>query len=144
MRDKKLRLILITLTLVLIGFSSNAQKKDMLGFTCYYGGTPSNSVIIIDSLVGTSNFQTIKKNLNSRKGSIQFLAIVICEYLVKIEKDSLSESEIKIIKKAYSSKKKISVCSGCTNFDQIELKELLNDKDSWRTITENRYKEMVE
>lgn len=123
---KKIIPILIS---VIISISCLGQIN-YLSFGCGFAGLPSESVITIVKLLEDSDYSTIVENLYSPDASCQFLAVVALE---KLENDGIYQTnptdKLKI-KKLYSSRVEISVCSGCTYWGKsFTLRKLLKYKD---------------
>ena len=57
------------------------------------------------------------------------MAELIYEQLAELNKYNLNEIEKNLIAEIKESKELVSICSGCSNFEKISLKELLADKN---------------
>ena len=104
-----------------------AQKSNSIGFACGYSGTPSKSVKEMNKLVESSNYNKIRRKINSRENASRCLAIIVSEILEEKGIIRLTQKEKKRILTTYNSNKKISVCAGCTYFNEMTLKEILNE-----------------
>ena len=122
---KKLILIL-TFLLSFSGFAQdNINPKKLIGFGCYAGGTSSDIVNDVTFAIYDKNYKKVIKKLKSKNPAERFMAVIVAERLSDLDKYQLTETDKEFIKKAYESTDLVSVCSGCTYFDQIELKKLL-------------------
>jgi len=141
---------LIFIVSILFVFVLNISAQDRIGFACGYAGSKSESVTLIDSLVSNREYVEIKELLNSRDYGVKCLAIIVCEILDNKGTITLTDKELDEIKKMYSSKKKINICSGCTYYAEPTIEDILNetDFDGWgfniKQIAKNRYNEIIE
>ena len=141
-RNMKFLLIILG---IFLSISSFAQKKNLIGFGCGYSGMASSSVFEMDSLVLTSDYNSIRKNLSSLNSSKKCLSVIVCEILYDKGLIELTTKELKAIKNSYNSSKRISVCSGCTYFEETTMKDILDEisHDGWifnvRKIAKERY-----
>lgn len=144
-----MRRLLFTLSILLV-FALKISAQNRIGFACGYAGSKSESVALIDSLVSKKEYFEIKELLNSRDYGIKCLAIIVCEILENKGKISLTDKELEGIRKSYSSKNRIKICSGCTYSAEPTMEEILNetDFDGWgfnmKQIALNRYNEIIE
>ena len=125
---KKMRIpiLILTLLLSLNGFAQdNINPKELIGFGCYAGGTSSDVVNDVTFDIYDKKYKKIIKKLKSNNPAERFMAVIVAERLSDLDKYELTETDKELIKEAYISTDLVSVCSGCTYFDQIELKKLL-------------------
>ena len=142
---------LIISILILFSFNSLIFAKDKIGFACGYSGSPTESVILIDSLVKSQDFNKIRRLLNSKDNGKKCLSIIVCEILEAKKVVELTEKERETIKNAYESNEKITICAGCTYYGDSTMKDVLNeiDIDGWgfsnsiKQIAKNRYEKLI-
>ncbi|WP_034257691.1 hypothetical protein [Altibacter lentus] len=123
----RIPIIILTLLLSLNGFAQeNINPKELIGFGCYAGGTSSDVVNDVTFDIYDKKYKKIIKRLKSKNPAERFMAVIVAERLSDMDKYELTETDKELINKAYESSDLVSVCSGCTYFDQIELKTLLS------------------
>lgn len=143
---------LILSILILFCFNSLIFAKGKIGFACGYAGSPTESVILIDSLVKLKDFNKIRKLLNSNDEGKKCLSVIICEILEAKNVIKLTEKEREKIKNAYESNEKIHLCAGCTYYGETTMKDIFNeiDSDGWgysnniKQYAKNRYGKLIE
>ena len=127
-----LKIKFLLLTIILIGVHSiisaqeNIDENNLVGFGCFFEGAQSKSVEKVSRLLYQSKYKSIIKLLNSKNVAEKYLSVIVCEKLQESGKINLIKEDSIKIQQAYNSKDTISVCSGCTYFDKITLKDLLN------------------
>lgn len=130
-----MRILILILTLLLSfnGFTQdNINPKALIGFACYSGGTSSEVVNDVTFDIYDKKYEKVIKKLKSKNPAERFMAVIVAERLSDLDKYDLTQNDKALIKKAYESTDLVSVCSGCTYFDQIELKKLLTkDKENF-------------
>ncbi|MBG6133693.1 hypothetical protein IWQ47_005165 [Aquimarina sp. EL_43] len=129
--------ILIVLTLLTgIPITGNAQShinyEEMVGFGCAFGGEPSKSVKKVSKLIDKEKYDKIVKLLDSDNNAERFLAVVVCEKLSELKKLAISDELKDKISIIYKSNAFVSVCSGCTYWDNLTLKKMLESENSMR------------
>lgn len=129
-----MRILILILTLLLSfnGFAQdNINPQELIGFGCYAGGTSSDVVNDVTFDIYDKKYKKVIKKLKSKNPAERFMAVIVAERLSDLDKYDLTENDKELINKAYESTDLVSVCSGCTYFDQIELKKLLTkDKEN--------------
>ncbi|NHF61614.1 hypothetical protein FK220_019850 [Flavobacteriaceae bacterium TP-CH-4] len=123
-----MRILILILTFFISsnGLSQdNINPKELIGFGCYAGGTSSDVVNDTTFDIHDGKYKKVIKKLKSKNPAERFMAVIVAERLSELDKYDLTETDKELIKKAYESTDLVSVCSGCTYFDQIELKKLL-------------------
>lgn len=148
---KKLNRLTLSI-LILFSFNSLIFAKGKIGFGCGYAGSPTESVILIDSLVKLKDFNKIRRLLNSNDDGKKCLSVIVCEILETKKVIELTEKERKKIKNAYESNEKIHFCAGCTYYGETTMKDIFNeiDTDGWgysnsiKQIAKNRYEKLIE
>ncbi|NBP69869.1 MAG: hypothetical protein EBR30_11235 [Cytophagia bacterium] len=126
----------IIVTIILTYFISlsaiaqdNVELKEMVGFGCYLGGQPTKTVLKVEKLLASKNYEGISKLLTSRNSGEKYLAVISLQRLSDIGKYNLSEIEKELFSKAKESDEMVSVCSGCTYFDKVPMKTILSQDD---------------
>ena len=120
--------------LFLIGFLSltNAQstvdKDEMVGFACYFAGKQSKTVKKVTRKLENKNYKWIAEKLNSDNNAERYMSVITLEKLNELKKYELTEKDKKLIEKIKKSTELVSVCSGCTFFQKIELKDMFTDE----------------
>lgn len=125
--------LILTFLVSFSGFAQdNINSKELIGFGCYEGGTSSDIVNDVTYAIYDKNYKKVIKKLKSKNPAERFMAVIVVERLSDLGKYELTETDKEFIKKAYESTDLVSVCSGCTYFDQIELKKLiLKDEENF-------------
>lgn len=129
--------LVITLTiLIMISFSGNGQSNvdfnEMIGFGCGFAGEQSKPVQKVSKLIDRENYNVIVQLLDSDNNAEKFLAVVVCEKLSELNKLFLTNEVKEKISIAYKSSDLVSVCSGCTYWDQLTLTKMLQNGNSMR------------
>ena len=122
--------ILLTLTTSCVFGQDNVDKKRMIGFGCYYAGQPTKTVEEVTKLILKKKYKEISDLLKTGHEGEKFLATVSLEKLAALGQYELSDNEKGLIKTIKTSADKVSVCSGCTYFDKVSLKEMFS-KDNF-------------
>ncbi|WP_394908070.1 hypothetical protein [uncultured Mesonia sp.] len=121
-------------TLFLIGILSgmnaqdNVDKNEMVGFACYFAGQPSKTVKKVTTKLNNKKYNSIAKLLTSDNTAERYLAVISLEQLAELNKYNLNETEKNLIAEIKQSDELVSICSGCTYFEKVSLKELLTEK----------------
>ena len=119
--------ILLILTTSCVFGQDNVDKKKMVGFGCYYAGQPTKTVEKVTELLLKKKYKSISDLLKTGHGGEKFLATVSLEKLAALGRYELSDSEKELIKKIKASDDKVSVCSGCTYFGKVSLKDMFSE-----------------
>jgi hypothetical protein len=122
--------ILLTLVTSSVLGQDNVNKKKMIGFGCYYAGQPTKTVVEITKLLEDKKYKRISDLLTSGHEGEKCLATISLEKLSALGHYELSDNEKKLIDKIKKSDDKVSVCSGCTYFDKVSLKDIFT-KDNF-------------
>lgn len=119
----------------IIGYTqSNFNYEKMVGFGCGFGGELSRPVKKVSKLIDKEKYNEIIKLLDSDNNAERFLAVVVCEKLSELKKLIISNEMKNKISIAYKSNAFVSVCSGCTYWDNLTLKNMLEAENSMRTL----------
>lgn len=129
--------LVITLTLLIgFAFSGNAQSdidyNEMVGFGCGFAGEQSKPVQKVSKLIDKEKYYSIIQLLDSDNNAERFLAVVVCEKLIELNKLTSSkdlQDKISIVHKSYD---RVSVCSGCTYWDKLTLTKMLENGSPMR------------
>ena len=105
---------------------SKMSPEEILGFSCGFGGAETEVVKKTSSLLAKNDFNSIITLVDSNNNANLFLAIIIVEKLNNLKKIEISEELNQKILAAYNSNKMVAVCSGCTYWDFVSLKTLLD------------------
>lgn len=129
--------LVITLTyLILISFSGNAQSNvdfnEMIGFGCGFAGEQSKPVQKVSKLIEKENYAAIVQLFDSDNNAEKFLAVVVCEKLSELNKLILTIEVKEKISIAYNSSDLVSVCSGCSYWNQLTLTKMLQNGNPMR------------
>ena len=101
----------------------NANEKPTLGFACYEEASQTKVVGNFRNLIKENNYKAIKNKLYSNKAEEKFLSVVTVEKLQSVGKIELSKEDEQKIIEIRNSSQLVMVCSGCTYFDKITLKQ---------------------
>lgn len=128
-----MRVLLISALTYFISLSAIAQDnvnlKEMVGFGCYYEGRSTKTVIKVTKLLKAKNYKAISNLLTSGNSGEKYLAVISLQRLAESNQYKLSDTEKDLIAKAKLSDELVSVCSGCTYFDKVQMKTILTDSD---------------
>jgi hypothetical protein len=146
---KKMKRIIITL-IFLIGISvnGNSQSKinfnEMVGFGCGFAGIKSKPVQKVSKLIDKEKYDSIVQLLYSENNAEKFLAVIVCEKLIELNKLNSSKELNEKISIIYKSTDRVSVCSGCTYWDKLTLAKVLDNNNNMRKSAnqwlENKFK----
>ena len=126
---KKMRTNILTIVFF-IGILSvvNAQDSletiEMVGFSCGFAGSPSETVEKFATKLYGKNYEWIAKQLTSKNSAEKYMSVITLEKLNALGKYILNETELRLIAEIKQSFELVSVCSGCTNFQKVELKNM--------------------
>jgi hypothetical protein len=121
--------LLLTLTTSCLFGQDNVNEKKMVGFGCYFGGQPTKTVNDVTELLLKKKYKAISELLKTGHGGEKYLATVSLEKLAALGRYELSDNEKELIKKIKTSDAKVSVCSGCTYFDKVSLKNMFSENN---------------
>lgn len=123
---KCIALLLIIFFTVFSNLLAQHNEGGVVGFSCSFVGKPSLLVMKMSKLALKSEYGAIRGKLIKGSMGEKYLAIVLCETLERKNKITLTTVEKKVIRDAYHSHAKISICSGCSMFRTASISELLN------------------
>lgn len=109
-----------------VSLFSQKATGEMVGFGCGYAGSLTPAVQEMVQQLKEGDHTSIRKNLYSKEAAHQFLAVVVLEYLAEQDMLTLDQEEHSQISHIKLSENQVSVCSGCTYWDSVSLKELLD------------------
>lgn len=122
--------LLLIITVMPVDAQDKTNFKTMVGFGCYFEGRPSESVIKVTKMLQNKKYQAIAVLLNSKNQAEKYLAVISIERLAKLKKYEPNESERLLIANAKKSNELVSVCSGCTYFEEMPLSVLLSEQNA--------------
>lgn len=134
---KEIKTFLI-LAVFLMGLSATASSQirkahvGKIGFACDDTGEASWAVKRVYTLIKSSDIESLMKLIDSRSTASQFLGVLLLEILEETNQIELTKEQKGKILKIYSSEEFVEVCEGCTYFEKIKLKKLLNKKEPHR------------
>ena len=129
MRNLLYILAFLFLTSNLLIAQDNVVKNEMVGFACYFEGSQSKTVQKVTNKLNNKNYKAISKILTSDNNAERFMAVITLEKLAELKKYDLNETEKKLISEIKQSDELVSICSGCTYFEKVSLKEILTEKN---------------
>lgn len=112
--------------MVFSNLAAQHTEGGVIGFSCSFVGKPSLLVMKMSKLVSKSQYEMIRKKLFKGSMGEKYLAVILCESLVKNNKIVLTAVERKIMEDSYRSHARVSICSGCAMFQTVPISELLN------------------
>jgi hypothetical protein len=128
MRTKIITIVFLIGILSGINAQDNVDQNEMVGFACYFAGQPSKTVEKVTKKLNTEKYNSIAKLLTSDNNAERYMAVISLEKLAELNKYKLNETEKNLISEIKKSDELVSICSGCTYFEKVSLKELLTEK----------------
>jgi hypothetical protein len=107
------------------------DKNNIIGFACFHAGTKSEPVKKISEILKNKNYTTLKAKLYDVNPAEKYLATVACEKLETKKLIKLTEQEFAQIKINKESDEKVTLCGGCTNEEELTLKEMFTSKENF-------------
>ena len=107
------------------------DEKNMIGFACYHAGSKSKPVEKISEILKNKNYTTLKVKLYDVSPAEKYLATVACEKLEAKKLIKLTEKEFAQIKINKASDEKVTLCGGCTNEEELTLKEMFTSEENF-------------
>lgn len=107
------------------------DEKTLVGFACDHAGSKSKPVIQISEILKSKNYITLKVKLYDISPAEKYLATVACEKLNTKKIIKLTEKEFTQIKINKTSEEKVTICSSCTNKEELTLKQMFTSKDNF-------------
>ena len=107
------------------------DEKNMIGFACYYAGSKSKPVEKISEILKNKNYTTLKVKLYDVSPAEKYLATVACEKLEAKKIIKFTEKEFAQIKINKASDEKVTLCGGCTNEEELTLKEMFTSEENF-------------
>lgn len=112
--------------------SACAQDKmnlnEMVGFACGFAGTPTETVKEMGQRLQKKDYKWISKKLSSDNNAERYMAAISLEKLDELGKYDISSIEKSQITEIKQSDEFVYVCSGCTFFQKVKLKDLFTSK----------------
>ena len=123
---------LLTISLLLLTNTLSAQEwvdtEEMVGFACYYEGAPSKTVKMVTRKLRYKRYKMIAGMLTSPNNAERFMAVISLEKLAELEMYEITAKQNKLIVEIKNSDQLVSMCSGCTLFQKLALKDMFSDK----------------
>jgi len=107
------------------------DEKTLIGFACYYAGSKSEPVKKISEILKSKNYTTLKVKLYDVSPAEKYLATIACEKLEAKKLIKLTEKELAQIKINKASEEKVALCGGCTNEEELTLKEMFTSEKNF-------------
>jgi len=107
------------------------DEKTLIGFACYYAGSKSKPVKKISEILKSKNYTTLKVKLYDVSPAEKYLATVACEKLETKKLIKLTEKQFAQIKINKASEEKITLCGGCTNEEELTLKQMFSSEENF-------------
>ncbi|WP_299323439.1 hypothetical protein [uncultured Maribacter sp.] len=128
MQNKILTIVFLIGILSAVSAQDNVDKNEMVGFACFSEGSESKTVKKFAKKLNGGNYKWISKKLNSGNNAEKYMSVITLEKLTELEKYKLNQTELNLISKIKKSTELVSVCSGCTYFQKVELKNMFTDE----------------
>lgn len=128
MRTKILTIVFLIGILSVVNAQDNVDKNEMVGFACYFEGSESKTVEKFAEKLKSENYKWISKKLNSKNNAEKYMSVITLEKLTELGKYKLTQTELNLIAEIKKSTELVSVCSGCTYFQKVELKNMFTDE----------------
>lgn len=101
----------------------------MIGFGCSIAGQPTKTVVEVTELLSQGKYRQFSELLKTGNAGEKFLAVVSLEQLSRLGQNELSDNEKILIENIKASHDKVSVCAGCTYFDNVPLRKMLSTEN---------------
>ena len=124
MNIKFLTIVCLIGILSVANAQDNVDKNEMLGFACYFEGKPSKTVEKFSRKLKNEKYRWISNQLTSKNNAEKYMSVITLEKLTELGKYKLNETELELITGIKNSSELVSVCSGCTYFEKVELKNM--------------------
>jgi hypothetical protein len=107
------------------------DKNNIVGFACFHAGSKSEPVKKISEILKNKNYKNLKGKLYNENPAEKYLATIACEKLEKKNLIKLTEMEFAQIKINKTSEEKVTICSGCTNEEELSMKDMFTSKQNF-------------
>jgi hypothetical protein len=107
---------------------NGVREKNMIGFGCYYEGRQSQTVQKVSRQVSARKYNAIARLLRSRKAAACYMAVITIEKLEETGEYRPTDKEKLLMAEIKKSQRQVSVCSGCTYFENLPLSEVFSRK----------------
>lgn len=127
----KFKLLYIALALLanhVLFAQEGVDLDEMVGFACYYGGTPSKTVQKVTRKLHNGNYKAIASMLSSKNSAERYMAVITLEKLAESGKFDITPKQHILIDQVKNDTQLVSICSGCTLFQKIELKDMFSEQ----------------
>lgn len=127
--NKLFAILILSFFFNFLSAQKNIDPKAMVGFACYSGGTPSETVQKLTKLMYKEKYKKLIKLIDSENSAEKFLACVTLQKLEEKNKIKLNETERRKLEFIKKSNELVSVCSGCTYFQKIPIQKLFEESE---------------
>ena len=109
-----------------ISIQSKSVKSDdnLIGFACFEDGRKSQSVELFSELLTKKDYTGIRNRLVNKNPAEKYLASIVCLKLQEKKMIELTTEEKKQIKSNKRSFDLVTICSGCTDWEERTILEL--------------------
>lgn len=128
MQSKLLIVIFLIRILSITNAQENLDNNEMIGFACYIEGRQSKTVKRFAKKLKTKNYKWISKKLSSENNAEKYMSVITLERLSELGKHKLTQTELNLIAEIKQSTELVSVCSGCTYFENVKLKNMFMEE----------------
>lgn len=90
-----------------------------------------NQLIKITEILKSKDYTTLKVKLYDESPAEKYLATIACEKLETKKLIKLTENEFAQIKINKTSEEKVTLCGGCTNEEELSLKQMFTSKKNF-------------
>ena len=121
------------------------DENNLIGFACYMAGERSEVVKNFSTLLKQKNYRILREKLTSTFPAEKYMATVLCEKLVFKHLLKITEQELIQIQNNKLSSDTLTICSGCTNEDDLTLKEMFSPSKNYLSAQFNEwFKQAIE
>lgn len=136
MRTTILNIVFLIGILSVVNAQDNLKTVEIIGFSCGVAGSPTATVEKFATKLKSENYKWIATQLTSNNNAEKYMSVITLEKLNEHGKYKLNETELKLIAEIKESLELIFVCSGCTYFQEVKMKnmftfEMLNMASFW-------------
>lgn len=107
------------------------DRNNTIGFACYESGVMSNPVKSFSKILDNKDYNSLKSKLEKASPADKYLATFLCENLYERNLITLTLKELSQIDRNKNSEEFVTICSGCTNEDELTLKELFKSEENY-------------
>lgn len=129
-----------------IAIQTKSVKSDdnLIGFACFEGGSKSRSVKLFSELLTKKDYTAVRNRLVNKNAAEKYLASIVCLKLQEKKMIELTAEEKKQIKSNKHSFDLVTICSGCTDWEERTILELFETNQTFlKEEIEAWLKEMI-